>query len=307
MVVVMTSQIMKNDKVNTVRPYGVKLNAARIMAETINFVTQFLIHHPDQNAAKEKRVRVLPQHLKIWKTQASLSPKGKLGQKVTTYFHEKHSTGKASARKSLRIALSVLQNPQHFVSTPVIKLFSKINTKQIQKIPPRLFRQMPLEQLQEIAMVSSEKLTTKQILELMMRRSWVLSRKLIQKVPAKDIQKIPVQNIHNMTPQILKMMSPEQFKNITPQQIHAMRPIQMCAMTLDHIQVMTQQQIKALQPCHIAALTNEQIFALFTSGKLINMTERQFSEIPVEVRHKIHLLKTHLFPKHCRRRRERIA
>lgn len=303
----MTSQIMKNDKVNTVRPYGVELNAARLMAETINFVTQFLIHHPQNPAANKKSNSVLAQQLKIWKKQASSSQKGKLGQRVTTYFHEKHSTGKAAARKSLRVALTILKNPQPIIATPILKRFSKFNTKQIQKIPPRFFRQMPLEQLQEIATVGSEKLTSKQILELMMRRSWVLSKKLIQKVPSKDIQKIPVQNIHNMTPQILKMMSEEQFKNLTPQQIHAMRPIQMCAMTLDHIKVMTQQQIKALQPDHIAALTNEQIFALFTSGKLINMTERQFSGIPEEVRHKIQLLKTHLFPKHCRRRRERIA
>ena len=303
----MTFRIMKDDKVNTVRPYGVELNAARLMAETINFVTQFLICHPHKYAANKKKDPVLAQQLKIWKKQSPSSQKGKLGQRITTYFHEKHSAGMAAARKSLRVALAILKNPQSFTGSRILKRFSQFSTKQIQKIPPRFFRQMPLEQLQEIATVGSEKLTSKQILELMMRRSWVLSKKLIQKVPSKDIHKIPVQNIHNMTPQILKMMSEEQFKNLTPQQIHAMRPIQMCAMTLDHIKVMTQQQIRALQPAHIAALTNEQIFALFTSGKLINMTERQFSEIPEEVRHKIHLLKTHLFPKHCRRRRERIA
>ena len=175
----------------------------------------------------------------------------------------------------------------------------------IRKIPAHLFKEMPLEQLQNITHENIEQMTAKQILVLLMCRSWLLSENLIQKISPQDIAQLTPACIRKVTPHTLKMMNNLQFKKITPSQIQAMRPVQMCAMTPEHIAEMSPQQIKALQPSHIAALNNEQIFAIITSGKLANMTKKQFSKIPPHIQEMLQHLKTPLFPKKKNEKKER--
>lgn len=287
MVVEMIFQAIKKSNVNSTASHNVEIHTGKLMKEMINFVSQLLIPSPLQKRKKNSKIFI--------QKKAKLSSRCKKKSKL---LNNHHYYKKISTKNCLPIAIHTFNHMQFFAKKPLLKRLSKFSAQLIQQIPPHFFKDMPLEQLQEITSATIEKLTMKQILELLIWRSWLLSEQLIQQVPPKDIRLIPPKCIQKMTPRTFKMMSTKQFEKITPLQIQAMRPIHMCAISPQYITIMTKKQIRALQPSHIAALNTNQLLSLIVSGKLLAMTQKQLTNIPSNIRTKIHLLKRQIFPKY---------
>lgn len=290
MVIKMTSQTIKSSRVNTAGLHQDQLDTARLIAETILFITK--------QFSKQFSILYRPSIQKSKHTPSVQKKSTRLKRTKTFSFHASLDRSSNPLHKTVQSLFFQTKSPfsqKEKIFFP--KTLEIIDTKRVEKIPPRQFKEMPLEQLQKLTEQSTEKLTARQILTLLIWRSWTLSKDLILKIPPKDIQRIPHHCIHNLSPNILKMMDAQQFKNITPEQIQVMRPVQMLAMTPEHIEILSQPQIKALKPSHIAALSNQQLFSFITSGKLGLLSEKQLSHIPRQTKGKIDQIKQQLFPK----------
>lgn len=269
----MTSHMMKNTTINLLNPSKLERNAAKIMAKTMRCIPY---------SSREYRPK---QNLKNQEKQ----------------FYSKDYLISQSRYFNFLKKINCVEEELFAKKRLLNKLIGKI-----QSIPPQRFKKMPLEEIQEILYAQQEQLTSAQTLALLLSRSWMLNEDLLQKIPAEDIAKIPPSYMQKIPPRQLMKMSSEQFQNISPEQIRSLRPVQMCALNEDHIYAMSHQQIQSLQPEQIAAFNPDQIFFLVASEKLGSMNEKQFMQMPRQVRKKIRQLKEVFFRKRSKGRGNKI-
>lgn len=269
----MTSQMMKNTTINLLNASKLERNAAKIMAKTMRCIPYLSGEKSnEQNMRKQEKQFYLQDYLQSQSKYLDFLKKINLLEK--DLFAK--------------------------------KLFHNSLQGQIETIPPQRFRKMPLEEIQEILLAQKEQLTTAQTITLFLSRSWMLNEDLLKKIPAEEIAKIPPSYLQKIPPRQLMRMSCEQFQRISPEQIRSLRPVQMCALNEEHIYAMSREQIQSLLPEQIAAFNPDQIFFLVASEKLGSMNEKQFMQMPRQVRKKIRQLKDVFFRKRNKERENRL-
>ena len=206
---------------------------------------------------------------------------------------------------SSKLHKSEKSQKENVASTSELRHFTEQN--HLKKKKKYLLKEMPWDLFQETAEKGLENLSKKDILEVLLWKSWAISQEQLQKISIEAIQSIPPKLLHNLTAKTLHMMSSQQIASLKKGQIQSLRPLQISAITMEQLDSFTNEQIKALLPTQVAAMTSQQLLHLAASGQLKFMKENQFLLLPKNVYKRIIHLKQQLFPKNKRKKNCKAA